>query len=169
MPPSSPPRHPSEEENSEPYSLMIIVCSGKIQLQQKASCYRGHDYSNRLIFPAGVHWCHTTRSDLQGGVHLVREHPTEAIRHAEAHPTAHQRGPRWATVLRARGSWAIAPCSPGRCEEGEFQRRSAIHPCQSAELDVFQSFRTRPQRGGPTPYSHVGVVCTSQKATQVIR
>src|SRR3954471_1698712 len=28
------------------------------------------------------------RSDLQGGVHLVREHPTEAIRHKEAHPSA---------------------------------------------------------------------------------
>src|SRR4051812_33733846 len=27
------------------------------------------------------------RSDLQGGVHLVREHPTEAIRHKEAHPS----------------------------------------------------------------------------------
>src|SRR3954470_13303456 len=25
------------------------------------------------------------RSDLQGGVHLVREHPTEAIRHKAAH------------------------------------------------------------------------------------
>src|SRR3954466_1331805 len=28
------------------------------------------------------------RSDLQGGVHLVREHPTEAIRHKVAHPSA---------------------------------------------------------------------------------
>ena len=65
-----------------------------IWLQHKASCYRGHGYSNRLNFPAGVHWCHTTRSDLQGGVPLVREHPTEPIRHAEAHPMAHQRGPR---------------------------------------------------------------------------
>src|SRR3954471_5362404 len=27
------------------------------------------------------------RSDLQGGVHLVREHPTEAIRHKAAHPS----------------------------------------------------------------------------------
>src|SRR3954470_18386691 len=27
------------------------------------------------------------RSDLPGGVHLVREHPTEAIRHKEAHPS----------------------------------------------------------------------------------
>src|SRR3954463_5960353 len=28
------------------------------------------------------------RSDLQGSVHLVREHPTEAIRHKVAHPSA---------------------------------------------------------------------------------
>src|SRR3954466_5290150 len=28
------------------------------------------------------------RSDLQGGVHLVREHPTEAIRQKVAHPSA---------------------------------------------------------------------------------
>src|SRR3954463_11622531 len=27
------------------------------------------------------------RSDLQGGAHLVRGHPTEAIRHKEAHPS----------------------------------------------------------------------------------
>src|SRR3954464_6400949 len=85
MPPSSPPRHPREEENSEPYGLMIIVCSGKIQLQHKASCYRGHGYSNRLIFPSGVHLCYTTRTDLQGGGHLVRERSTEAIRHSVAH------------------------------------------------------------------------------------
>src|SRR3954471_4257701 len=85
MPPSSPPRHPREEENPEPYSLIIIVCSGKIQLQHKASCYRGHGYSNRLIFPTGVHLCYTTRTDLQGGVHLVRECPIEAIRHSIAH------------------------------------------------------------------------------------
>src|SRR3954471_24433229 len=85
MPPSSPPRHPREEENPEPYSLIIIVCSGKLQLQHKASCYRGHGYLNRLIFPAGVHLCYTTRTDLQGVIHLVREFPTEAIRHSVAH------------------------------------------------------------------------------------
>src|SRR3954464_1868903 len=27
------------------------------------------------------------RSNLQGGAHLVRGHPTEAIRHKEAHPS----------------------------------------------------------------------------------
>ena len=47
---------PCEEEDPEPYSLIVIVRSGKIQLQHKASCYRGHGYSNRLIFPAGVHY-----------------------------------------------------------------------------------------------------------------
>src|SRR3954466_10733385 len=84
MPPSSASRHPREEENTEPYSL-IIVSSGKIQLQHKASCYRGHGYSNRLIFPAGVHLCYATRTDLQGGGNLVRERSTEAIRHSVAH------------------------------------------------------------------------------------
>src|SRR3954469_24623807 len=39
---------PCEEEDPEPYSLIVIVRSGKIQLQHKASCYCGHGYSNRL-------------------------------------------------------------------------------------------------------------------------
>ena len=38
------------------------------------------------LLPAGVHYCYPTRSDLQGGAHLVRECPTEAIRHAVDHP-----------------------------------------------------------------------------------
>src|SRR3954470_15148972 len=84
MPPSSLPRHPREEEPGTK-SLIIIVCCDRLDLHHKASCYHGHGYSNRLIFPTGVHWCDTTRSDLQGGVHLVRVHPTEAIRHNIAH------------------------------------------------------------------------------------
>src|ERR1041385_5557252 len=107
MPPSSPPRLPCEEENPEPYSLIVVVCSGKVQLQYKASCYRGHGYSNRLNSLQGCTNVQPARSDLQGGIHLVRECPTEAIRHAEAPPTAHQRGPRRSTVLSARASWAI--------------------------------------------------------------
>src|SRR4051812_8453170 len=90
----------------------------------------------------------SARSDLQGGVHLVREHPTEAIRHNAVHPTTHQRGPGRSKVLRARGSWAVAPRTLGLCEEGEFQRRSVIRPCHNAEMDVFQSFRTRLRHGG---------------------
>src|SRR3954454_8631930 len=86
MPPSSPPRLPCEEENPKPYSLIVIVRSGKIQLQHKASCYRGHGYSNRLNSLQGCATVQPARSDLQGGVNLVRECPAEAIRHIAVHP-----------------------------------------------------------------------------------
>src|SRR3954471_13309886 len=83
MPPSSPPRHPCEEEDPEPYNLIVIVSSGKIQLQHKASCYRGHGYSNRLIFPTGVHWRDSTtlgspgwREPCQGTLH--QRYPTQS-------------------------------------------------------------------------------------------
>src|SRR3954463_15974140 len=46
------------------------------------------------------------------------------------------------------GHGPITPRSPDRCEEGEFECRSAIRPCRNAELDVFQSFRTRLHCGG---------------------
>src|SRR3954463_4204671 len=105
MPPSSPPRHPREEENPEPYSLIIIVSSGKIQLQHKASCYRGHGYSNRLIFPAGVHLCYATRTDLQGGRNLVRERSTEAIRHFIAHLSNSTERPSAGLNPKYAGPW----------------------------------------------------------------
>src|SRR3954471_10057262 len=75
MPPSSPPRLPCEEENPEPYSLIVIFCSGKIQLQHKASHYRGHGYSNRLNSLQGCTTVQPARSDLQGVGNLVRERP----------------------------------------------------------------------------------------------
>src|ERR1041385_709427 len=80
-------------------SLIVIVCSSRLWLQHKASCYRGHGYSNRSNSLQGCTTVQLACSDLQGGVHLVRECPTEAIRRVEAHPTAHQRGPRRSTVL----------------------------------------------------------------------
>src|SRR4051812_19463279 len=87
MPPSPLRRLPCEEEDPEPHSLIeVVVCSGKIRLQHKASYYRGHGYSNRLNSLQGCTTVHSGRSDLQGGGHLVRERSTKAIRHAEAHP-----------------------------------------------------------------------------------
>ena len=80
MPPSSPPRLPCEEENPEPYSLIIVVCSGKIQLQHKASSYRGHGYPNRLNSLQGCTTVQPTRSDLQGGVNLVRGLPCRPVK-----------------------------------------------------------------------------------------
>src|ERR1044071_1367345 len=94
-------------------SLIVVVCSSRLWIQHKASCYCGHGYSNRSNSLQGCTTVQPARSDLQGGVHLVREHPTEAIRHAEAHPTAHQRGPRRSTSLSARGSCAYHPSLSG--------------------------------------------------------
>src|SRR4051812_24795306 len=48
MPPSSLPRHPREEEKSGTNKYKDIVCSDRIWLQHKVSCYRGHGYSNIL-------------------------------------------------------------------------------------------------------------------------
>src|SRR3954471_6035099 len=77
---------PCEEEDSEPYSLIVIVSSGKIQLHHRASCYRGHGYSNRLNSLQGCTTVQPARSDLQGDGHLVRECSTEAIRHIAVYP-----------------------------------------------------------------------------------
>src|SRR3954452_10295362 len=86
MPSSSLPRLPYEEEDPETYSLIVVVCSGKVQLQHKVSCYRGHGYPNRLNSLQGCTTVQPARSDLQGGIHLVRECLTEAIRHIAVHP-----------------------------------------------------------------------------------
>src|ERR1041384_3277843 len=103
MPPSSPPRHPREEEDPEPFSLIVIVSSGKIQLQHKASCYRGHGYSNRLNSLQGCTTVQPARSDLQDGVNLVRERPTEAIRHIAAHPRLNRAAIRRTISYAPRG------------------------------------------------------------------
>src|ERR1041385_7227144 len=133
---------PCEEQKPEPYSLIVIVCSSRLWLQHKASCYRGHGYSNRSNSLQGCTTVQHAHSDIQGGVHLVREWPTEAIRHAEAHPTAHQRGPRRSTVLSARASWAIASRTPGRCAPSASSVAARSDPTTMLKLDVFQSFRT---------------------------
>src|SRR3954462_4248663 len=103
MPPSSLPRLPCEEEDSEPYSLIVVVCTGKIQLQHKTSCYRGHGYSNRLNSLQGCTIVQPARSDLQGGVHLVRKCPTEAIRHIAVHPRLSREAIRWTISYALRG------------------------------------------------------------------
>src|ERR1041385_5384664 len=66
---------PCEEKKPEPTVLIVVVCSSRLWLQHKASCYRGHDYSNRLNSLQGCTTVQPARSDLQGGVHLVRNAP----------------------------------------------------------------------------------------------
>src|ERR1041384_1571737 len=103
MPSRSPPRLPCEEENPEPYSSIVLVCSGKVQLQHKASCYREHGYSNRLNSLQGCTTVQPARSDLQGGVNLVKECPTEAIRHMTAHPRLSREAIRGTISYALRG------------------------------------------------------------------
>src|SRR3954464_12522627 len=119
MPPSSLPRHPREEVELGANSLIVIVCSDRLELQYKASYYRGHGYSNRLIFPAGVHWCDTTRSDLQGGVHLVREYPTEVIRHNIAHLSNSAERPSIGLNPKYARLWTLTPTYSVRYVAGQ--------------------------------------------------
>src|SRR3954468_20476993 len=118
MPTRSPPRLPCEEENPEPISLVIVVCSSRVWLQHKASCYHGHNYPNRLSSLQGLHYCYPTRSDLQGGVHLVRECPTEATRYAEVHPSTSTERPSAGLLLSTKELWTPVLCTPARCVAG---------------------------------------------------
>src|ERR1041385_6668805 len=99
-------------------SLIVIVCSVKIQLQHKASCYRGHFYSNRLNSLQGCTTVQLARSDLQGGVHLVRECPTGAIRHIAAHPRLSREAIRRTISYAPRGLGPSPLHAPARCESG---------------------------------------------------
>src|SRR3954466_15626517 len=84
---SSLPRHPPRGRQPGTNSFIEVVSSSMIWLQHKASCYRGHDYSNRLIFPPGVHWRDSTTLGSLGWRHRVRERSTEAIQHKVVHPS----------------------------------------------------------------------------------
>ena len=70
------------------------------------------------LLHAGVHYCYPIRSDLPGRAHLVRECPTEAIRHAIGHPRLNREADTPAKILSTQGSWVIAHCTPARCESG---------------------------------------------------
>src|ERR1041385_7443041 len=104
MPPSSPPRHPREEENPEPYSLIIIVLVVRFSFSIKRPV-TVDTAIDRSIFPAGVHLCYTTRTDLQGGGNLVSERSTEAIRHFVAHLSNSTERPSAGLNPKYTGPW----------------------------------------------------------------
>src|SRR3954464_14048305 len=115
---SSLPRLPGEEEEPELYGLIVVVCSGKIQLQHKASCYHGHGYSNRLNSLQGCTTVQPARSDLQGCGNLVRERSTEAIRHDAAHPRLNGEAIRQTISYAPRGLGPSPLHAPARCVAG---------------------------------------------------
>src|ERR1041385_6490483 len=57
-------------------SLIVEVCSGRIWLQHKASCYRGHDYSTRLLPCGGALVSYYTLGS-PGLIHLIQACPTK--------------------------------------------------------------------------------------------
>src|SRR3954465_8997761 len=116
MPPSSLPRLPYEEEDPEPYSLIVVVCSGKVHLQHKASCYRGHGYSNRLNSLQGCTTVQPARSDLQDDGHLVKERSTEASRHIATHPRLSREAIRQTISYALRGLGPSPFHAPARYE-----------------------------------------------------
>src|SRR3954466_4904056 len=76
MPSSSLPRHSREEAKPGTNKYKDIVCSGRIWLQHKASCYRGHGYSNRLLPCRGALVSYYTLGS-PGLVHLIQACPTK--------------------------------------------------------------------------------------------
>src|ERR1041385_7417567 len=108
MPPSSPPRHPREEEDPEPYSLivMFVVVISNFSIKRPVTVDTAID---RSIFPAGVHLCYATRTDLQGGGNLVREHSTEAIRHFIAHLSNSTERSSAGLYPMYAGPWTLTP------------------------------------------------------------
>ena len=106
------------------------------------------------------------RSDLPGGGHLVREHPTEAIRHKVAHPSAINR-----EVIRQTISYVRQALDPNpnvllhgaRLASEEKPKQLQIHtprqirqhhfPAQAAVLLTSEDPKTRLRcRGAHTPY-----------------
>src|SRR4051812_41219996 len=53
---------------------------------------------------------------------------------------AHQRGPRRSIVLSARGSWAIAPCTPGRCAPSGSSAAARSDPTTMINWTSFRAF-----------------------------
>ena len=92
-----------------------------------------------------MHYCYPTRSDLQGGAHLVRECPTEAIRHDVALPRLIREVPAGLNPKR-KGVMGLSPLAlrviMSRVNSNTTpQLGGTIRPNHIAELDVFQSCR----------------------------
>ena len=110
------------------------------------------------------------RSDLQGGVHLVREHPTKAIRHKEAHPSEINREVIRRTISYVRRALDPNPNVLLHCtrlaSEAKANSKNNSHTLQQekttplpgnqpAALLTSEGPRTRLRsRGAHTRYSH---------------
>src|SRR3954465_82598 len=96
------------------------------------------------------------RSDLQGGVHLGREHPTEAIRHKVSHPSNSTERSSAGLYPMYVGLWTLPrtySCTvrgwPVKQKQNQIQitllkqRRQHHFPAQAAVLLTSEDPRTR--------------------------
>src|SRR3954470_10674812 len=77
----------------------------------------------------------TARSDLPGGVHLVREPPTEAIRYAGVHPSSSTKRPSAGLILSTKETLDPRP----------------LYSCAVRGWPVKQTHLPLPEYGGPIP------------------
>ena len=106
------------------------------------------------------------RSDLQGGVHLVREHPTEAIRNKVARPSNSTKRSSARLYPMYAGLWTLTrtySCMvrdwPVKQNQSKYKthccskRRQHHFPAQATVLLTSEDPRTRLRcRGAHTPY-----------------
>src|ERR1041384_1190028 len=118
MPPSSLPRHPHEEEKlgTNKYKIWFVAIESGFSIKRPVTVDTAID---RINLPCrGALIITSARSDLQGGVHLVREHPTESIRYAGVHPSSSTERPSAGLILSTKELWIPVLCTPARCVAG---------------------------------------------------
>src|SRR3954463_3002125 len=118
MPPSSLPRHPRKEAKlgTNKYKIEFVVGGSGFSIKRPVTVDTAID---RINLPCrGALIITTACSDLPGGVHLVREHPTEAIRYAGVHPSSSTKRPSAGLILSTKELWTLVLCTPARCVAG---------------------------------------------------
>src|SRR4051812_39443692 len=118
MPPSSLPRHPREEAKlgTNKYKILSVLVRSGFSIKRHVTVDTTID---RINLPCrGALIITSARSDLPGGVHLVREHPTEAIRYDGVHPSRSTKKPSAGLILSTKELWILVLCTPARCVAG---------------------------------------------------
>src|SRR3954467_10939100 len=112
MPPSSLPRHPREEAKlgTNKYKIEFVVVGSGFSIKRPVTVDTAID---RINLPCrGALIITSARSDLQGGIHLVRAHPTESIRYARVHPLSSIERSSSGLLLSTKELWTPVLCTP---------------------------------------------------------
>src|SRR4051812_17367884 len=112
MPPSSLPRHPREEAKlgTNKYKIYFVVVGSGFSIKCPVTVDTAIVRINLRCRGALI--ITSARSDLQGGVHLVREPPTVASRYAGVHPSRSTERPSAGLILSTKELWTLVLCTP---------------------------------------------------------